>query len=110
MFLEEDFVYLKFQPYRQQSVARRQNKKLAPTYFGPYEIIIRIGPFGYKLPLPDTATLHPVFHVSQLNKAIGQESATLIEEDMEITSAGASEAEKGVLRICLVLNLRGNRL
>ena len=81
---------------------------LAPTYFGPYEISTRIGHVGYKLPLPDTATLHPVFHVSQLSKAIGQESATLI-EDMEIVRAGASEAEKGVLSICLV-NLRGSHL
>ena len=48
-------------------------------------------------------------YLIRFNKAIGQVSATLT-KDMEIIRAGASKAEKRVLRICLVLNLRGNRL
>nr|GEX17453.1 putative mitochondrial protein [Tanacetum cinerariifolium] len=65
-----DKVFLKLRPHHQQSVVRN-NKKLSPRYYGPYEILERIGKVPYKLKLPSTATIHPVFYVSQLKKFIG---------------------------------------
>ncbi|KAL5856684.1 hypothetical protein ACOSQ3_004142 [Xanthoceras sorbifolium] len=54
-----DYVYLRLQPYRQQTVVFRSSWKLSPRYFGPYKILEKIGP------------VHNVFHVSLLKKFVG---------------------------------------
>jgi hypothetical protein len=43
-----------------------RTKKLLPRYVGPFEITDRIGLVAYKLKLPSTVKIHPVFHVSLL--------------------------------------------
>lgn len=61
-------VLLKLQPYAQHSVANRPFPKLAYKYYGPFTIDERIGDAAYKLELPTDASIHPVFHVSQLKQ------------------------------------------
>jgi hypothetical protein len=64
-----DWVYLKLQPYIQSSVDSIQ--KLAFKFFGPYQILAKVGPMAYCLQLPSTSFIHPIIHVSQLKKAVG---------------------------------------
>lgn len=66
-----DYVYVKLQPYRQNSVVLRSNQKLAPKYFGPYKIVDKCGAVAYQLDLPKSSQVHPVFHVSQLKVLVG---------------------------------------
>ena len=84
-----DWVYIKLQPYRQHSMAKRRNEKLAPKYFGPYQVLERVGKVAYKLELPKTARIHSVFHISQLKKmrnptVTRQEIPDGLTEDMEL--------------------------
>lgn len=73
--MEEEWVYLKLQSNRQWSLANRPFQKLVARFYGPFLITQKMGKVAYKLQLPDTAKIHPVFHVSQLKKAIGSQIA-----------------------------------
>ena len=62
---------VKLQPYRQHSVALRKNQKLGMKYFGPFEVVDRIGTVAYKLKMPETAHIHPIVHIFVLKKFVG---------------------------------------
>ncbi|XP_074297466.1 uncharacterized protein LOC141628193 [Silene latifolia] len=78
-----ELVYIKLQPYKQMSVVYRSCAKLSPRYFGPFQIMQRIGEVAYKLQLPETSKIHPIFHISQLRKHEGPppESISIPEVD-----------------------------
>lgn len=47
-----DFVYLILVPYQQKSLALHLFHKLHPRFYGPFEVLVKIGHVAYKLKLP----------------------------------------------------------
>jgi hypothetical protein len=44
------------------------SNKLVPKFLGPFKVVAVLGPVNYKLDLPSTLPIHPVFHVSLLKE------------------------------------------
>jgi len=57
-------IFLQLQPYKQMSLKQaKKDNKLSPKYYGPYKVLQKIGTMAYKLELPTSSQVHPVFHV-----------------------------------------------
>ncbi|KAK8924154.1 hypothetical protein KSP39_PZI019727 [Platanthera zijinensis] len=67
-FQKGDLVLLKLHPYRQTSLHKKTCQRFRLRYFGPYKILEQIGSVAFKLELPESSKIHPVFHVSMLKK------------------------------------------
>ena len=62
------------------------DNKLSPKYYGHYKVLQNIGIMAYKMELPASSRVHPIFHVSCLKKVIGEKLSVetiLLELDEE---------------------------
>ena len=48
----------------------KKDNKLSTKYYGHYKVLQNIGTMAYKLELPASSRVHPIFHVSCLDKVI----------------------------------------
>lgn len=93
-------VYIKLQPYIQNSVATRSSQKLSYKYFGSFKVIQKVGMVAYKLDLPSDARIHPVLHVSQLKKYIPL--ANVVDTDLSVMVPGQDACPVHILESQLV--------
>jgi hypothetical protein len=66
-----DMVFLKLHPYIQFSPPPRCKSEVSFKFFGPFKVLQRVGSMAYKLDLLPSLSVHPVFHVSKLKRAVG---------------------------------------
>ena len=71
-FEKGELVFLRV-PENSQSLSTGPVPKLSPRFCGPFKIIKKVGQVAYKLELPASSKVHPVFHVSRLRKRLYSE-------------------------------------
>ncbi len=78
-------------------------RKLSSRWAGPFSVLEKVGQAAYRLELPQSWRIHPVFHVSQLKAVVGSpqgEQAVPLED-------GGEEYE--VERLLAVRTTRGRK-
>ena len=82
----------------------KKDNKLSPKYYGLYKVLQKIGTMAYKLELPAALRVHPVFHVSCLEKVIGDKLSvqTILSE--------LDEEGKIILELVEVMESRSRQL
>lgn len=73
-----DWVLLRLHHHTAVGITPASSSKLGPHYFGPYQVIERIGAVACRLRLPPKARIHDVFHVALLKKFEGAPPAELV--------------------------------
>ena len=68
-FKVREHVFLKVKAKR-SSLKLGSFLKLEAKYYGPFEVLEKIGPVSYMLVLPASTRIHNVFHVSLLKKYV----------------------------------------
>ncbi|GJX39429.1 putative reverse transcriptase domain-containing protein, partial [Tanacetum coccineum] len=62
-----------------------RDRKLAPRFVGPFEIIERIGPVAYRLRLPEELKgVHETFHVSNLKKCLADPTLQVPLDEIQV--------------------------
>jgi transposase InsO family protein len=66
-----NWVWLRLNHRTASAIRPAGQNKLSPKYYGPYEVMEKIGAVAYRLQLPPKAQIHNVFHVVFLKKFEG---------------------------------------
>ena len=71
VFKEGDFVMLRIENCRLNSVETNLVVKLAPRFYGPFKIVGKMTDLAYRLELPSHWKIHNAFHISLLRPLKG---------------------------------------
>eukprot|EP00253_Pinus_taeda_P012200 PITA_12200 len=82
-----DHVFVRIQE-RRSTLQWSGCAKLAPRYFGPFQILARVGPVAYQLALPSHIRIHNVFHVFVLKKYVYDPKPVIKWQDVRVEPEG----------------------
>ena len=82
-----EHVFIKVSP-KKSSLRLGSCAKLAPRYWGPFEILSRKGQVAYQLALSPNLKVHNVFHISALKKYVHDATHVINWNDVQVELEG----------------------
>jgi hypothetical protein len=67
--------------------------KMAARFYGPFEILDKIGPVAYMIALPASMNVHNVFHVSLLKKCVHDPSHVIDWHLIQVETKGEFQVQ-----------------
>ncbi|WVZ76339.1 hypothetical protein U9M48_024322 [Paspalum notatum var. saurae] len=77
-FAVGDWVWLRLHHRTATAITAAVSSKLRPRFYGPYEVLERIGDVACRLKFPVGAKIHDVFHVALLKKFTGTPPSSVV--------------------------------
>jgi hypothetical protein len=65
-----DWVWLRLHQRLAATIKDKRGGELSPRFFGPFQVLAKVGSVAYRLALPPRAQIHNVFHVVFLKKFV----------------------------------------
>ena len=91
-FIVGDHVYLRVRG--KKSVLRLGScAKMSPRYYGPFELLERIGPVAYRIAFPASTRAHNVFHVCLLRKYVHDPNHVINWDVIQVEPEGEFQIE-----------------
>ncbi|RDX87043.1 hypothetical protein CR513_31539, partial [Mucuna pruriens] len=94
-----EWVLLKLQLNCMKYLDRKSNEKLCPRFYGPYQIIEKVGLVAYKLRLPEqwnSPTLHPNLQPEPLPPTLSTEQELLLQPEKIMDSRFNASGDRAV--------------
>ena len=99
-FAVHDWVWLRLHQRSALGITAASPSKLAPHFYGPFQVLVCIGEVSYRLRLPESSKIHDVFHVSLLKKFTGSPPVEPVQLPPIVRGRVIPVPEK-VIRACL---------
>jgi hypothetical protein len=93
-FQEGDYVLLRSSNITLPWQRKQQSRKLQPRFLGPFQIFKKQSPLVYQLKLPPSLKLHPVFHISRLERYTGDVESLGSQPPPELVLSGDTAQEE----------------
>ena len=82
-----EHVFIKVKP-KKSSLKLGSCVNLAPRYCGPFEILSKVVPVAYQLPLPPNLKVHNVFHIFVLRRYVHDATHVINWNDVQVEPEG----------------------